>query len=357
MSERFFLGNATRKPLDNERGSTTSTLLLVLLLVLAAGGYLFYFTDLIRPAKKAAIPQAVSTTQVKTPIPPRPDQPGGSGAAPVKPGESKPTPGSVAPSAGVPQPTAAAPPAKSAAEPKPLAATAVPVKPETLKTAKTEPPLKSAPIHTKVPSATTKPAATKSAATKSAATKSAAPVPTKPAKKETVATKTVKRAKKPAGASKTGIYTLLIGDFVPGQLFVTIQAKLKKSGITPVKIYAITTTEPMNRIFIANFTDQDTAEAELQKLKKLTADAFLVVDNGTYNLYAGSYFSESRLNSEVKRLTARGIKPVVKKAQINIKVKITRVTAGSFESAEEAAKAIKRFKKQGISTKLIKIGK
>jgi cell division protein FtsN len=283
------------------------------------------------------------------------------------------------------------PPVKPAAAPKPAAAIPAPAKPVLIKTAKAEAPLKSAPVQSKVPPATTKPAppqpaaaksvatksvatksvatksvatkspatkspATKSPATKSPATKSAVPAKIKPVKKKTVATKIVKPAKKSAGASKSGAYTLLIGDFVPGQSFVAVEAKLKKSGITPVKINSISTTEPMKRIFIADFTDQDAADMELQKLKKLTADAFLVVDNGTYNLYAGSYFSESRLNTEVKRLTASGIKPVVKKAPIDIMVKVNRLTAGSFDSAEEAAKAVKRFKKQGLAAKLIKIG-
>lgn len=355
MSKRFSLGSSTQKSLHNERGSATSMLLLVLLLVLAAGCYLFYFTDLIRPAKNAPIPQPVQTAQVKNPIPPRPDQPGGEGAAPAKPGESRPSPGSAAPSPGASQPpSAAAPPAKPAVEPNSVPVTSVPVKPEPLKTAKTEAPLKPAPVTAKVPSATAKPAPSQTAATKPAAPGT---VQARPAKKETAAKHIVKPAKKSARAGRGGIYTLLIGDFVPGQTFAAIQAKLKKSGITPVNRNAITATEPMNRLFIAGFGDQDTAEAELRKLKKQTADAFLVVDNGTYNLYAGSYFSESRLNSEVQRLTASGIKPVVKRAQINIKIKVTRVTAGRFVSAEEAARAVKRLKKHGIAAKVIKMGK
>jgi cell division septation protein DedD len=330
-------------------------LLLVLLLVLAAGCYLFYFTDLIRPAKNAAIPQAVQTAQIKNPIPPRPDQPGGKVAAPVKPGESKPSPVSAAPSPGAFQPPAAvAPPAKPAVEPKSVPVTSVPVKHEPLKTAKMEAPLKPAPVPAKIPSAKAKPAPSQTAATKPAAP---ATVQAKPAKKATAAKNIVKPAEKSARASRGGTYTLLIGDFVPGQTFVAIQAKLKKSGINPVNRNAITTTEPMNRLFIAEFTDQDKAEAELQKLKKHAADAFLAVDNGTYNLYAGSYFTESRLNSEVQRLTASGINPVVKRAQINIRIKVTRVTAGSFVSVEEAAKAVKRLKKYGIAAKVIKMGK
>jgi hypothetical protein len=196
--------------------------------------------------------------------------------------------------------------------------------------------------------------------------KEAAPVAT--AKKETAPAKQVAQvekpsakaakpaatAKKPAAKHKGGAYALLVGDFVPDPTFQAVQAKLKKCGIAPLRKSTITAPEPMNRLFVAQFTDQDIAEAELQKLKKLTADAFLIADNGTYSLFAGSYFTESKTASELKRLNAKGVTPVVKKARISIKV--TRLTAGSYATSAEARRDALRLKKQGVDVRVIAAG-
>lgn len=312
-------------PIGNERGNTTRTLLLVLLLVVAAAGYLYYFTDLIRPAKEEAKPPAAQPAQVKQPIPPRPEQQGGQAATPAKPEEAKPPQGAPAP-----------PPAKPAAEQKPAPAAAPSAKQEPAKVAKAEAPAKPAPPKQAAPAAaTTAPAASE--------------------KKVTAPAKTAKKAEKPAVKRKGGAYTLLIGDFVSDPTFATVQAKLKKSGIAPVRKSAVTAPETMSRLFVADFNDQDAAEAELQKLKKLTADAFLIADNGKYSLYAGSYFTESKLSSEMQRLSAKGVKTAVRKTQATIKV--TRVTAGSYGSPEEARKDMQLLKKIGIAAKSVKAGK
>ena len=147
---------------------------------------------------------------------------------------------------------------------------------------------------------------------------------------------------------------MLVGDYVPDKMFEEVQAKLKKSGIVPVKMTAVTAPEPMKRLAVAQFTDQDTAEAELQKLKKLTSDAFLVADEGAYSLYAGSYFGDGMLRSEQRRLGSQGIKTVVKKVQVQIKV--MRVSAGSYASSDEARKDVQRLKKLGLTAKVILAG-
>jgi len=175
------------------------------------------------------------------------------------------------------------------------------------------------------------------------------------ARKEAVPHKTVAKAEKPAVKRKPGAYTLLLGDFVQDKTFKDVQAKLKKSGIAPVKKSVVTASEPMNRLFVAQFSDQDRAEAELQKLKKLTADAFLVAEEGAYSLYAGSYLTGARVKAELQRLSVKGIKPLVRKIQLPIKV--TRVMAGSYASQEEARRDVQRLKKMGLTTSVVKVAK
>ena len=151
---------------------------------------------------------------------------------------------------------------------------------------------------------------------------------------------------------KGGPYRLLIGDFVPDKKLEAVQAKLKKDGIGPIRKEIVQASEPMNRLYVAEYTDQDAAEAELQKLKKLTADAFLIPENGKYILFAGSYFNADRAAWELKKLGAKGVKPAIRKAHVTIKV--TRVNAGSYASSEEARKDARRLKKQGINATVVK---
>ena len=100
---------------------------------------------------------------------------------------------------------------------------------------------------------------------------------------------------------------------------------------------------------------RNSAESELQQLKKVTGDAFLVAKDGSYALYAGSYYTDGTLKTARQRLESKGIKPVVRKA--NIAVKMARLTAGNFSTAEEAGKASMKLKKMGLTARVVKTGK
>ena len=337
MSGHFSPGDKQRSPLYNEKGNTTRLLLLVLLLVVAAAGYLYYFTDVIKPKQEPVKPPVEQPAQVKQPIPPRPGQPGAKEAAP----------------------------APAQPEQKPVAVP--PAKPEPVKTAQAEAPAKPAPPPAaapkpaaQAPTSTQKPVSPAPAAAPKPAAKPAAkpatPAPTAPtAKKEPAPVKTAQKAAKPVEKKKGGPYRLLIGDYVPDQTFKAVQAKLKKSGIAPVRKSEIKAVEPMNRLYVAEYADQTMAEVELQMVRKLTADAFLVPEKDKYFLYAGSYFSSSRAASEQGKLKAKGVKTVIRKAEVPIKV--TRVTAGSYASQEDAREDVARLKKHGIKASVIKATK
>jgi hypothetical protein len=111
----------------------------------------------------------------------------------------------------------------------------------------------------------------------------------------------------------------------------------------------------MNRLFVASFSARDEATAELIKVKKVTGDAFMLRENGTYAVYAGSYFLAAKAAAEQDRLYDKGIMTLMKKSQVTVAV--TKLTAGSFPSKIEAQKAAKLLKKQGLTATVIKTGK
>jgi cell division septation protein DedD len=330
MSGQFFLGNVTGNPLGNNRGSSTRLLLLVLLLVAAAAGYLYFFTDMITPHKEMA--SAPPPVAVKQPLPPRPGQ-----AEAVKPGEVPPA-----------APAAAAPPVNPAPVPAPP---------------KGQPEQKPAPAKVEPAKSAASPAPAKPVAPAAAAPKpqapAAAPAPPKPAVAASVPAGKKAPAPAPAktgektGKKKGGAYRLLVGDFGPDKTLATVLAKLKKSGIAPVRKSVVTANEQMNRIFVGRYTDQDKAETERGMVKKITGDAFLIADNGGYSLYAGSYLSATRAAAEQKKLGARGYKAVIKK--VRLPVRVTRVTAGSYAGSSDAHADAAKLKKLGIKATVIKM--
>jgi cell division septation protein DedD len=364
MSGHLPLDTTQWNPLGNDKGSATRILLLALLLLVAVAGYLFYFTDIFKPHQEPAKPPAGQTAQVKQPIPPRPGQGGEAGTAQVKPGEAKPPQAAPAPPAaapaGTPAPIQPPQPGQKPIPAKPAATTAPPP-------AAAPKPSSPAPVPSPAPAKTPKAAVPPAAPTKTAkaAVPTAVPAPTPKAKvtaaapksapPATTTAKSAQKPEKPVEKQKGGPYRLLLGDFVPDKSFGTFLAKLKKNGIDPVRKSSVTASEPMNRLFIREFNDQDSAEAELQTLKKLTADAFLMAKDGKYELFAGSYLSSSRAASEMKKLGSKGVRPVIRQARVSVKV--TRVTAGSYASSGEARKDAARLKKIGINSTVVKTAK
>lgn len=321
-------------PGSGERGSSQRILLLVLVLLLAAFGYLYFFTGLIRSPEEAPKLPTAQTAQVKQPIPPRPEVQGEKPAAPAKSEEQKPV---AAPT--TPAPT---PPAKPAAAPAAPAAPAASV----AKPAATPAPAPAKPAKSAEQQVAKAPAQPAPASAKTPEQKVAKPA---------AAAKTAPKEVKPVAKEGRGAYTLLIGDFALGKSVKAAQAKLKKAAIAPVAKKSVKRQEPMNRLFLAEFSGQDAAQAEMERLKKLTADAFVLQENGKYAVYAGSYYLEGPAAVEQDRLYDKGVKLVMKKATAPITV--TRLTAGSFATKEEARKAAARLKKQGLAAQVVKAGK
>jgi sporulation related protein len=336
-------------------------LLLVLLLLVAVFGYLYFFTGMIKPREEAAKPELPQAVQVKKPLPPRPAE-----------GETE-----TKQPAGKQEPPAA----KVAAAAKPVPAPADADRPQTeggattkQEKAKATPPAKAAgPAKTAAPKAqpvagkkTEEPVATKSAEQKPAA------APTKTEKPAATAAAAKKKEQKPearAGAEQEGVkiaaakarpthkgttkgkFTLLIGDFVPNKTFLALEAKLTKQGVKPLGKTRLQKPEPMNRLFVAAYGDYESAAAELEKLKKLTNDAFYIENAGKYTLYAGSYYDMALVENERKRLAGKGYKIEVQK--VAVPVSVVRLTAGSFSAKEDAERVAASLKKQGVTASVI----
>lgn len=347
--------------MSKEGGSNTRVLLLVLLLLVAVFGYLYYFTGLIKPREEAATPAPAQPAQVKQPIPPRPEekpapaaaQPEAAktAAAPATTAEQKPA----APAAVKPEEKKAEP-AKPAQE-KAKAEAPKPVKPETAqeKKAAAKPDEKKAAKASPEKGKATEPATAKKDAKKAeaapakvkAAVKGEEKKATAPAKAKTAKAAVVKDAgDKKQGEKGAGEYTLRIGEYVVVDSMAADKEKAQDAGLTPVVKQGPKKKEPMVRLYLGEFADQESARRELAKLREATVDGFVLNEGGKYRVYAGSYFVEGRAAKERDRIAAKGVKLTLRKSAVAVPTYI--LTAGKFSNRDDAVKMAAKLKQKGL---------
>ncbi len=335
------------------KGSSRRLLLLVLLLLVMTFGYLYFFTGLIKPHEEEAKAPPVQTVQVKKPIPPRPDQAAANPDVTAKTEEKKPIQTKVEkPATPPPAPVKPAAPLAQQAGTKPPAAPVA--KPATVT---------KQPLPVKVAKAETPPAGKEHGKAQPAAMPPAKPQPkgaAKPAKvAKPVAVKTPAQAKterqvvKPA--ARQGAYTLLVGEYAVEREMKNRRASLKKLGVTPIRGIKTKKTETMYRLYLSDFDTHYAADLELQKLQQIAGSAFILGKNGRFAVYAGSYLHKHGADAERRRLAGKGFKLIIKTAKV--KMPVTRITAGSFSSSEDAEKEAGRLRSSGINAAVIKAGK
>jgi cytoskeletal protein RodZ len=339
MSKDFFPEIGKGKPANGAKGSSQQLLLILLLVLAALIGYLYFFTGLIKPREQVTTTAPVRAIPVKRPLPPRPDQGDEKQASAARPEEKQP------PQAITERP--APPPAPTRA--KPVAApTAKPVAAPTAKPA-AAPSAKPAAAPAQQPYA--KAERTEAKPVKVVQARTAAPAPSAKPGQEA--------GTKPAGAArqtmKQGAYTLAVGEYANERELQRARAKLEKLGIAQVDTQKIKKPVIMHRLFLAEFDNHKSADAELRKLQQVTGSAFILEEKGRYAVYGGSYLHERGAVTEQKRLAGKGVKLGIK--TVNVMIQISKLTAGSFPSDEEARKEAHRLEKQGIVAQVIKVGK
>lgn len=335
-----------------------STLLVLLLILVGGFAYIYFFTDLIKPQAIQTVIEtpAPAPEVVKIPLPPRDGEP-------AKPGVNAPEKAE-APKAAVAPPEAVAPVLKPAAAP----AKPAPVKPAPTKPAPAEPaPAKPAPAakpadkkpqtaavavkrtgkttptkaEVKKPAAEAKKAAAadkKSAPTKNVAKKAGSGSKTKQA--------TVVKAKK----TKSGTWTLLVGNYVLEEALSADMGRVRKAGFTPLINPSGRKKMTMNRLLVSEFNDRAAAQSALGELKRHTSDAFVIEQGRKFAVYAGSYMLNEAANSEKARLKAAGFKIIVKHADVAIPSQ--SLSVGPFNNKKAADSALGKLKGTGIKATL-----
>ncbi|WP_246125909.1 TolC family protein [Geobacter argillaceus] len=155
------------------------------------------------------------------------------------------------------------------------------------------------------------------------------------------------KAGKTGSAVKAASYTLMIGEYAGKPAMADAKNKIKSAGLSPLVKPGPKKKVSMIRLLIGGFPDQKSARKELSRLRNITADCFILMDeNRQYRLYAGTYRDEKGAAQEQARLAAHGIRSSRETAIISVSTLL--LTAGSYPTREAALKGAARLEGQGV---------
>jgi cell division septation protein DedD len=354
-----------QQPVTENKGKQ-GAMLAVLLLLVCGFGYVYFFTDVIKPQQEQKAAEAPAPQVVKKPLPPSDAQPAKAetaaapAAAPAAVAAATPAKPETAPAKPALEPKKADP-AKPAVEPKKAEAAKPAVEPKKAEAAKpaAKPPV---PAVAKAAPADKKPAATPEKKVLPVTAAVAKPAAVKPAEKKATAEPAVKKSapkpeqkavvalKEAAGTSDS--WTLLVGNYLLEEALVTDLVRVRKAGLDASIVAGGQKKTKMNRLLLGEFGDRETAQVQLEKLKRYTSDAFIIDSAGKHVVYAGSYLLDARAGSEKERLSAAGFNLTIKRTDVSIGSK--NLTAGVFADKKSADESLKKLKAAGINASVVR---
>lgn len=349
------LENSSNQAVNSSKGNQNA--LLIVLLVLVAGfAYVYFFTGMIKPLKVLKPAEVQAPQVIKNPIPSRDSDPVKANAIAVpemKKEATLPVTGNVEPPKVAQASPERAPAVKEAAMLKEQGKKSEPSKPAVKKPMpamaeksaiakdgdkKTALVVKKQPVTVEV----------KDAYAKKRASKEKADVGEVKAKK-TVA----KSEKKPVagtGQVQGGRWTVMVGSYLLEDALAIDLVKVRKAGLEATVLPGTRKKTSMIRLLLGQYGDHTAAQAELDKIRRHTSDAFIMDHGGKYAVYAGSYLLNEGALSEKERLAEAGFSLTLKRAEVAISSKT--LTAGTFSDKKSAELVLKKLKRAGVKASL-----
>lgn len=141
-------------------------------------------------------------------------------------------------------------------------------------------------------------------------------------------------------------YSLVVGTYVLESTLKADKAKLEKAGLHPSIAAGPKKNQQMNRLIVAEFESETAARAELDRVKTVSKDAFLLRENGKFTVYAGSYYHHDRAVDEQERLRGQGFAPILKKSVAP--VGSWKLTVGGFPTRDAAQEEAAKLRTMGF---------
>jgi cell division protein FtsN len=161
-------------------------------------------------------------------------------------------------------------------------------------------------------------------------------------------------AAKGGDTAETGRYSLKIGEYVLAAAMAEAKKKIQLAGLQPEVKPGSNMKEPMIRLLVSEFPDQNAAKKMLARLHNAKADGFALTSSRGCCVYAGSYSGQEGAERERTRLAALGIKVSLKKLQVSVPVQM--LFAGSYATREDALQGAAKLEQLGLKSAVMESG-
>lgn len=129
--------------------------------------------------------------------------------------------------------------------------------------------------------------------------------------------------------------------------------RLVKAGVVPVVEQGPKRKEPMTRVYLGEFANQQAAKKTIDKLRANDAEHFILTDKaGRLHIYAGSFSDEKAAAKEQQRFVSLGIKASLKQVQVSVPTYV--LTAGCFRTGKGALDKVAELKRLGVKATVVK---
>lgn len=142
--------------------------------------------------------------------------------------------------------------------------------------------------------------------------------------------------------------TFYIGAFVVPKNLEAAKQKLRDAGLTP-KVRESRQSVQMNRLHVGNYDNLKAARGVQAKLKRAGFDAFVLkAGRGNYEVYAGSFYTDTKAREYQKRLYDSNSGFVGEITTTRVEMPVYELWAGSYPTAAEAQTPVASLLRQGV---------
>ncbi len=153
-------------------------------------------------------------------------------------------------------------------------------------------------------------------------------------------------------ATAPGSYAVEVGEFVGKNALIRGKRAVEKAGLVPVVGAGGQRVEAMLRILVGEYSGEAAAKKMLNKLRRAGAEHFMLKGKeGTFRVYAGSYFEHQAALDEQKRLLGKGIDSELREATVPVSTYV--INAGCFPTEEAAKGKLAELERLGVKGKVL----
>ncbi len=157
---------------------------------------------------------------------------------------------------------------------------------------------------------------------------------------------------KPNKTTEIVTYTLDIGAYADKSGMIDTMSKINKAGLSTFLEQGLKKDQPIIRLYIGEFSDQESARKEQEKLRTTNVESYILM-NGSNKLqvFVGAYLDQNLASKEQHRLSNLGINLSLKKVVVSVPTFL--LSAGTFKTRETALEMAVELEKQGVKSSVV----